>query len=288
VPLQLFTSSETSGGSRASVNHLCLTFDSLLSKTDFVARMRHALRLLTEAYGRPVDIEFTANFLDDDRYRMNLVQCRPLQIKGAEISTIPKVEVKDKDCLLRARGAVIGQSRMADIDMIVYVVPALYGKLPLRKRYDVANLVGKINHSLGSQAQNKSMFLGPGRWGTSTPSLGIPVTFHQINKASVLCEIVTMREGLVPDVSLGTHFLNELVEMDMLYLALFPEQGDNDLNDAFFQTAKNALPDLVPNADKWEHMVKVVRVTDLDSGGTRAVLHADAQAQEVLCFLTRQ
>jgi pyruvate,water dikinase len=287
VPLQLFTSSETSGGSRASSSQLCLTFDRLLSETDFVARMRRALRLLTEAYGRPVDIEFTANFLDDERYRMNLVQCRPLQIKGAEISAIPKVEVEDKDCLLRARGAVIGQSRMADIDMIVYVVPELYGNLPLRDRYDVANLVGKINHSLGLHGPYKLMLLGPGRWGTSTPSLGIPVTFHQINKASVLCEIVTMREGLVPDVSLGTHFLNELVEMDMLYLALFPEQGDNNLNDTFFHGARNALLEVVPNAEKWEQMVKVVRVADLEPAGTRAVLHADAQAQEVLCFLTR-
>ena len=69
------------------------------------------------------------------------------------------------------------------------------------------------------------MLLGPGRWGTSSPSLGIPVSFVDINRVSVLCEIVAMREDLVPDVSLGTHFLSELVEMDMLYLALFPKQG---------------------------------------------------------------
>ena len=66
------------------------------------------------------------------------------------------------------------------------------------------------------------MLIGPGRWGTTTPSLGVPVCFAEIDTVSVLCEIVAMREDLVPDVSLGTHFFNDLVEMDMLYLALFP------------------------------------------------------------------
>ena len=46
----------------------------------------------------------------------------------------------------------------------------------------------------------------------------------------MLCEIVAMREDLVPDVSLGTHFFNDLVEMDMLYLALFPGRKDNSWN----------------------------------------------------------
>ena len=66
------------------------------------------------------------------------------------------------------------------------------------------------------------MLIGPGRWGTTTPSLGVPVSFAEIDTVSVLCEIVAMRDDLVPDVSLGTHFFNDLVEMDILYLALFP------------------------------------------------------------------
>jgi hypothetical protein len=51
------------------------------------------------------------------------------------------------------------------------------------------------------------MLLGPGRWGTASPDLGVPVQFAEINHVSVLCEIVTMRENLIPDVSLGTHFV---------------------------------------------------------------------------------
>ena len=78
------------------------------------------------------------------------------------------------------------------------------------------------------------MLIGPGRWGTTTPSLGVPVHFAEINTVSVLCEIVAMRDDLVPDVSLGTHFFNDLVENDMLYLALFPKREGNYWNDALF------------------------------------------------------
>jgi hypothetical protein len=42
-----------------------------------------------------------------------------------------------------------------------------------------------------------------------------------------------MHAGLVPDVSLGTHFFNDLVEMDMLYFAVFPGRGQNCLSEGF-------------------------------------------------------
>ena len=67
-----------------------------------------------------------------------------------------------------------------------------------------------------------------------------------------------MREDLVPDVSLGTHFLSELVEMDMLYLALFPKQGDNYIRTEFFEESPSLLLDLVPSAEKWQDGVKVI------------------------------
>jgi len=63
------------------------------------------------------------------------------------------------------------------------------------------------------------LFVGPGRWGTAEPALGVPVSFAEISRVTALCEVIEMREGLVPDVSLGTHFFNDLVEMQVLYLA---------------------------------------------------------------------
>ena len=127
------------------------------------------------------------------------------------------------------------------------------------------------------------MLLGPGRWGTTTPSLGIPVSFPEINTVSVLCEIVTMRDDLVPDVSLGTHFFCELVEMDILYFALFPHQKNNVLNSAFFEDSPNHLTEIVPGADKWSHAVKVIFPQDT---GFHKILKVNANTlkRKVVCY----
>lgn len=128
------------------------------------------------------------------------------------------------------------------------------------------------------------MILGPGRWGTSSPELGIPVAFAEVNRVSIICEIVAMREGLIPDCSLGTHFLNELVEMDILYLAIFPEQRGNLLRQEFFESAPNRLLELAPDAGKWTDVVRVVSPADALGAGGSVAIRADALRQEVVCY----
>lgn len=88
----------------------------------------------------------------------------------------------------------------------------------------MARLIGRLLHLDEEKPPEQIMLIGPGRWGTTTPSLGVPVSFAEIDTATVLCEIVAMREDLVPDVSLGTHFFNDLVEMDVLYWRSFPAE----------------------------------------------------------------
>ena len=127
------------------------------------------------------------------------------------------------------------------------------------------------------------MLLGPGRWGTSMPSLGVPIRFSEISSVSVLCEIVSMREGLVPEVSLGTHLFNEMVEMDMLYLALFPSREGNVLNEDFFETSANRLSELWPGQEQWAKVVSIIDVSQLDQK-VSVKLHADTMEQRVICY----
>jgi pyruvate,water dikinase len=260
-----------------------LTFNRLFRQTNFVGDMRDMLAILEKAYDYPVDVEFTANFAPDGGYRINLVQCRPFQVRGGGTVIELPTDIPRQNMLLEAHGAVIGQSRMLDIDRFLYVVPSVYGQLPIVERYAVARLIGRVMQAdRGDKARN-IMLLGPGRWGTTTPSLGVPVKFGDINGVSVLCEIVAMRDDLVPDVSLGTHFFNELVELDMLYLALFPTREDNFLNRTFFESAPSRLTDLVPDAEQWAKVVRVIDLADLP--GRCARLHADTLSQKVVCYL---
>ncbi len=271
----------------ADRENLVLTFDDLLTRTPFVADMREMLQTLREAYDYPVDLEFTANFLDRDRYKIHLVQCRPLQVlSDSPAVALPKT-IEPEDRVLEARGAVIGRSRVNRIDRLVYVSPSVYGQLPLGERYSIARLIGRLLHVDQPQPPRQVMLVAPGRWGTTTPSLGVPVSFAEIDTARILCEIVAMREDLVPDVSLGTHFFNDLVEMDMLYMALFPGREGNAWDRAFFEQTPNRLAEIMPGEAKWSHVVHVLDMPLASHGGAVLTLNANAMTQQVVCYLER-
>jgi len=163
-------------------------------------------------------------------------------------------------------------------------VPAVYADLPIGDRYAVARAIGEIAHH-PDIATSTVALLGPGRWCTTTPALGVPVTFAEINTANIICEIVAMREDLVPDVSLGTHFFNEIVENDILYLALFPAREGNAINKHFFENQMpNRIAEMVPAQSPWGHAIRLIRCADLPDG-TRLTLNANTLKQRVVCYL---
>jgi hypothetical protein len=284
LPWDLLISSDPGAGFAAQTTQAALTFDGLLSRTGFVREMREILATLAAAYEHPVDIEFATNFQDDGRYRIHLLQCRPLPVQGTPRACLPTVQVEAKDYLLRAQGAVIGHSRLTPVQLLVYVVPAQYAGLTWAQRYEIARLLGRLNRRLPRDDRNV-MLLGPGRWGTESPDLGVPVRFSEINRATVLGEIVTMRDNLVPDASLGTHFLNELIEMNVLYLALFPEREGNVLRESFLLQAPNRLPDLLPHASRWQDVVRLVDPRDVLPPSRAVLLLADADQQQASLFI---
>jgi pyruvate, water dikinase len=284
IPWQLMVSRDSTAPQQQAASHDVLTFDRLLTATSFVQDMREILKTLEDAYRNPVDIEFTANFLTDQQYKVNLLQCRPLQVQGLESARLPAIEVREADRIVEAHGAIIGPSRILRADRFIYVVPAIYGQLPLSHRFEVARLLGRINQAMNRDRETV-VLLGPGRWGTASPDLGIPVRFAEINQVSVLCEIVTMRENLIPDVSLGTHFLNELVEMNILYMALFPSQQRNYLNERFFLESPNRLLDIVSGATAWQKMVRVIDTKEALGDDRAVLLSADANEQQARIFI---
>jgi len=286
LPLHLFAEPESPPlGEPAKMSAgLFLSFEGLLSGTDFVAKMREMLKALHQAYQYPVDVEFTANFLRNGPLKINLVQCRPLQVQRMGGVAEPPAEIAPQDLILQTQGAVLGQSRLCTVDRIIYICPRAYGRLPIKDRYALARLVGKLSHLEAGSRPETTMLMSPGRVGTVSPELGLPVNFTEINTARILCEIVAMNENLIPDVSLGTHFFSELVEADILYFALFPDKEGNSLNEDYFAQAPNLLAELLPREAKWADALKVVDPT------TRrpVVLNANTLKQRVVCYQDTQ
>ncbi|MFC1652312.1 PEP/pyruvate-binding domain-containing protein [Planctomycetota bacterium] len=266
---------------KSDIRHYVITFIKLFSNTEFVNDIRAMLDTLKAAYSCHVDIEFTANFLSDETYKINLVQCRPLQIEESSSVDEPIPVAKQKHLILETHGGIVGQSRTIAIDRLIYVEPSAYGHLPDKDRYTIARLIGKLTHLKEPESPKTIMLFGPGRWGTTTPSLGVPVSFAEINTISVLCEIDIMHEALAPDLSLGTHFFNDLVEMNMLYIGIFSAHENNVINNGFFSQAPNRLASLLPKASVWDHVVRVIDSRDRQ----RIVLSADAIKQNATVYI---
>ena len=260
-----------------------LTFEKLLVDTPFVQDMREMLALLRDAYDYPVDTEFTANFLGDGSYRINLVQCRPLQIKEGGAIVAPPEGLRCEDVVLEAAGTIVGHSSIAAIDRLIYVIPRAYAELSIGDRYSIARMIGRLTH-VPSAHEPTIMLLGPGRWGTSMPSLGVPVSFAEIDTVSVLCEIVGMGNNVVPDVSLGTHFFNDLVEANMLYMALYPTRPGNVLNEDFFERRPNRLADVLADEARWSDVVRVIDIPAVQAD-RRLYINANCLTQKAVCYL---
>jgi len=104
LPLEMFASQDTSRSEDGVKGNWVLTFDKLLTKTAFVRDMREMLRVLEAAYNHPVDIEFTANFTDNETYRINLLQCRPLHVQGLERIDLPAIVVAPEERVIDLPG----------------------------------------------------------------------------------------------------------------------------------------------------------------------------------------
>jgi pyruvate, water dikinase len=275
LPVELFAVQ------RAPSSHWVLTFEKLLWSTSFVADMRGLLATLRDAYRYPIDVEFTAN-LTGGELRINLVQCRPLQVKEGGIAVPPPTGLPEGAVLLSSRGPVVGQSTSASVDRVVLVDPEPYVALGTQDRHEVARVIGRVTR-LRPAGELRILLAGPGRWGTTTPSLGVPVTFAEIQRVSAVCEVISMG-NVIPDVSLGSHFFNDLVESGMLYLALYPGYTGHGLDLERLRAAPNALQELLPDDAR---LAPVIRVIDFPLPGDGRVLwlNANTVAQEVVCYL---
>ncbi len=290
LPLEIFTSQNVhfaegiGEGCSAETVPRMLTFDRLLGETTFTKDMLEMLDLLQKAYNFPVDVEFTANFFEDGSYRIFPVQCRPFQAKG----NIAQVELPSgilpAKTILKTRGPIVGNSLATDVDRIIFVVPDQYSRLSNQDRYGVARLVGRLTHLAEKEPSKIILLLGPGRWATTSPSLGVPVSIGEINTVRIIGEIAKMHKDLYPDVSLGTHFFNDLVEMDMLYLAVYPDKKGYLLNEELLLNAPNQLETIYPEGKSLANVVRVIN--SLKDFVMR--LNANCITQECVCYLAEK
>lgn len=262
---------------------LVLTFDQLLKSKGFVALMRTALNKLERHYGCPVDIEFTVEFTGDrpPQFVLHLLQCRPLS--GAEWDRSLRIPtgVPPQDVVFRA-GWLVPHGKVERIRYVVYVDPDEYDRAPdFTTRFELARLIGRLNKRLEGEC---FVLMGPGRWGSSNPQLGLKVTYADIYNARALIEMAQARGDSVPEVSYGTHFFQDLVESRIYPLPLYPDDSRTTFNRAFFEGAPNALGTLLPADAQYDRYVKLIDVPAVAQGRLLELVMVGEQ-EEALAYL---
>lgn len=231
-------------------------FSGLFHRTAFISAMKVMLKGLEDAYRNPVDVEFTVN-LYNGRLYVSIVQCRPLQTFRA-LETVMPTHVSGETLLFRlyAGGFVGGGASDQIINTVVFLKPEQYASLGNAERYTVARVLGKLNDRLRADKSRKSMLIVPGRCGTTTPSLGVPVRFSEINAYRCICELEYATSGMVPELSFGSHFFQDLVESRIFYGSLM-QQGPGEFNPILLTLCENALLTILPEAEPYRDMIHV-------------------------------
>jgi hypothetical protein len=259
-----------------------INFEKLISKTSFVNLMSKMMNTLEDNYEYSVDIEFTVNFDKEENLHINLVQCRPLQTKGLDKQVVFPKKLSQENIIIKSEGNFMGGSISEFIKRIIFVNPQKYSELNNSKKYEIARLVGKLNKQIEDRESTPVMLLGPGRWGSSTPSLGVPVSFSEISNITVLGEIAFESAGMIPELSYGTHFFQDLVETDIFYLGIFPEKDNVFFNKKWLENQKNMLNDIISD---YSHYDKILYVYDVEKKQIKII--ADILSQKVMCYIKK-
>ena len=252
-----------------------ISCSGLVKNKTLMEQMKTMMQTIQSEYGSPVDIEYTMNLSENGDYTINLLQCRPLQVfKDEGAVAIPEGYPQERVILESCR-ATMGLSRSADIDTVVYVDPIAYYHLPYAEKPSVAKLIGQINWTYRDQGRHM-MLMVPGRIGTSSPELGVPVRFSDLSEFEAVCEIQEKGAGYNPELSYGSHIFQDLVESEILYTAVFTDEKTKIYQPGRLGAFKNITESFTSN----EKMLEIVKV--FDTGGSGLKLYHDLKNEHFL------
>lgn len=230
----------TPGGTGAG--RRVVTFSNILEYDAFpLARViSDLLRIGSRGMGRPVELEYAMDIREGKAY-FYLLQIRPIVDVSEETELTP--DDLSRPALISST-SVLGNGMVEDVHYILYVRSDRFDALHSR---DIAAEIGNINEQLTARGESY-VLVGPGRWGSSDPALGIPVKWSHISgaKAVVECGLEDFRV----DASEGTHFFQNLTSFGVGYFTIRPYQGDGTFDEARL----NALP-----AEYESHSLRLVK-----------------------------
>lgn len=233
----------------------------LLENKAFTQYMQQTLRTLERVYQNPVDIEYTVNFDERGSFVVNLVQCRPLYV-GGSAGHMQVPQLSQPEIFFETKGACMGPSMKKQMDVIVQIDPKAYYEYPYAQKYEVAAAIRSINQNYKGLGKNL-LLMTPGRIGTSSPELGVPVVFADISGFSGICEISDASAGYMPELSYGSHMFQDLVETETFYNAIWENEKTLYYFPDLFRKLENRFLQICPSMQSLASMIFVYEPQNL-------------------------
>ncbi len=232
------------------VPQLTITFQEMLRRTNFAPLLARILKLLQDHYHVAVDMEFTAQLEDlntlQPHARIALLQCRP-QSRLAAVASAPIPTDLKKEDVAFFTSYMVPQGYLGALRYVLFIPPEGYFTLPSQAaRNELSRAISRLNEALPDKS---FLCVGPGRWGTTNPDLGVYVSYSDIYRSGALVELSGAGVGAAPDPSLGTHFFQDLMEAQIYPLVVDFDAKDTIFNQDFFYNTSNCLSDFLESPE---------------------------------------
>lgn len=259
---------------------MVITFEGIIVSSSMPEKLKRMLTVVSQKMHLPVDIEFA---YDGDS--IVLLQCRAMG-RGAQNAAAPIPENIPAEDVIFTANRFIPDGKIEKIPYVVYVDAEGYHNLSSRAELlAVGKAVGLLNDML---PHHQYILIGPGRWGSRGDiQLGVRVTYADICNTAALIEVAHQKHSYVPELSFGTHFFQDLVEANIAYLPLYPDQKDVEFKDGFFKSAHNMLEELLP---EFAYLSDAIKVVDLRKSyyQNQLFLYMNAKLEKAVAFLSKE
>ena len=263
-------------------NKLVITFDELLKRTQFAEDMKVALQSLEEHYRGPVDTEFSIKILDpravQPRVEITILQCRPQShIKESKEIRLPEKIAKKR--IIFSTKRMVPRGSVNEIRYVLFVPPEGYFSIESQaQRNKLERAIGRLNEALDEKIY---IAVGPGRWGTSSPDLGVHIGYADIYNTQALVELSGEGVGTAPEPSFGTHFFQDLMEAEIYPLAIYLDDEDTIFNRKFFYKTPNRLGEWITADENLLKCLRLVAVEDFRPNYHITLIMDDEKARAV-------
>jgi hypothetical protein len=219
-----------------------ISFNGVLSHDIFPLPeiMQMAMKRGTEAMRRSIEIEFACNLSDDGSGDFYLLQIRPI-VDAKQMIDVNVAEIPDEKCLMRSHNS-LGHGILDDISDVVYVKTG--SDFTAVDNPAIVDEIDMINRRFLSDDKNY-ILIGPGRWGSSDPWLGIPIKWPNINAAKLIVEVALKNYRIDP--SQGTHFFQNLTSFGVGYFTV-------DTNVTSGGVCRKDILDAMPAVEETKHV----------------------------------